>query len=238
MRPPGARYCAVLFDALGTLVELEPPWPILRRVLASRHGVEVSEADAREAMLAEMAYYREHHMEGADEAALAELRQRCALVLRRRLPAASGLSGPELVDALLDSLRFTPYPDAAPTLAELRRAGLRLAVVSNWDCSLRSILAELGLAAAVDAVVVSAETGSAKPDMRIFQTALEELRCQPQESLFVGDSLETDVAGARAAGLRAFLLERGEQAQPGPADAERLFALTDLLELVLASSRR
>jgi putative hydrolase of the HAD superfamily len=225
---PGAR--AVLFDALGTLVELEPPWPALRRTLAERHGVAVGEAEAKQAVLAEMSYYRAHHMEGSSPEALAELRRRCAAVLLEHLPQASSLDPDDLTEALLASLRFSPYPDAAPALADLRSAGVRLAVVSNWDCSLRSVLADLGLAGALDAVVVSAEAGAAKPDRRIFETALARVRVRPQNALFVGDSLETDVAGARAAGIRALLLDRG--AQDADREVERIFSLAELSDRV------
>jgi putative hydrolase of the HAD superfamily len=223
-----ARYRAVMLDALGTLVELESPWPLLRRILDQRHGIEVSEADAKQAMLAEMGFYRAHHHEGRDEASLRELRGRCASVLRDHLPATGGLSVGELTDALLDSLRFAPFPDAAPALAKLRAAGFRLAVVSNWDCSLRSVLGELGLAGAVDAIVVSAQAGARKPDPRIFQVALEQLGCEQGNALFVGDSLQTDVVGARAAGLRAVLLDRAGR---GHAD-EEIVSVRSLTELV------
>jgi putative hydrolase of the HAD superfamily len=234
MAAPAPRHRAVLFDALGTLVALEPPSPLLRRILHDRHGLEVSDQEAKEAMVAEMSYYRRHHGEGSDAASLADLRRRCAVVLREKLPAAATLGLEELTDALLDSLRFVPYPDAAPTLATLRTAGLRLAVVSNWDCSLRSVLAEVGLAGALDAVVVSAEVGVAKPDPRIFVTALEALRRGAEESLFVGDSIEVDVAGARAAGLRAVLLERSPT--HGADASERIYSLADLVALVLPSA--
>jgi putative hydrolase of the HAD superfamily len=228
-------YRAVLFDALGTLVELEPPWPLLMSTLADRHGIAVPESEAKRAMLAEMAYYRSHHRKGADETSLVELRRCCALVLRDELPRTAALSVEELTEALLDSLRFTPFPDAAPALAALRAAGLRLAVVSNWDCSLRSVLAELGLAGAVDAIVVSAEAGALKPEAAIFRSALEQLRREPHEAVFVGDSLETDVYGARAAGLRALLLDRnGVAGAAAPDEVERVFTLHEVVELVEA----
>jgi HAD superfamily hydrolase (TIGR01509 family) len=223
----------VLFDALGTLVELDPPWPCLRRTLSTRHGIEVSDQEAKRAMLAEMSYYRSHHQRGSDESSLAELRRRCALVLRERLPQAAALDVDALTEALLDCLRFTPYPDAAPALAELRASGLRLGVVSNWDCSLKGVLAGLGLAAAVDTIAVSAKVGVRKPDPAIFWAALRELRCEPGEALFVGDSLETDVLGARAAGLRGLLLDRGAGAT-AEADVERIFSLADLPALVVS----
>jgi putative hydrolase of the HAD superfamily len=230
-----SRYRAVLFDVLGTLVELEPPWPLLRRTLRRRHGIDVSEAEAREAMVAEMAYYRSHHQEGRDEATLDDLRRRCALVLRENLPRASQVGLEELTEALLDALRFAPFADAAPTLATLRAAGFRLAAVSNWDSSLRRVLAELGLSAALDAVVVSAEAGARKPDPAIFQMALDKIGCMNGEALFVGDSLETDVLGARAAGLRAFLLDRAAVGDFG-SDVERIFTLSDLPALAGRSS--
>jgi putative hydrolase of the HAD superfamily len=226
-------YRAVLLDALGTLVELEPPWPLLRGTLAARHGITIAESEAKQAMLAEMTYYRAHHRDGTDESSLAELRRRCAVVLKDQLPQAASLSVEEMTEALLDSLRFTPFSDAAPALAALRAAGLRLAVVSNWDCSLRSVLAELGLAGAVDAIVVSAEVGALKPDAAIFLAALEQLRREPHEAVFVGDSLETDVLGARAAGMRALLLERGG-AESGSDGEERVFSLHEVVELVEA----
>jgi putative hydrolase of the HAD superfamily len=227
---------AVLLDALGTLVELDPPWLHLRRTLRDRHEIAVPLEDARQAMLAEMAYYREHHRDGRDRTSLADLRWRCARVLAERLPEAGSLTAAELTEVLLDSIRFRPYGDAAPALAALRASGLRLAIVSNWDCSLRSVLADLGLAAAVDDVIVSAEVGAAKPDPRIFRAALEHLRCEPENALFVGDSLETDVLGARAAGLRALLLQRnGASAQEQ--DVERIFGLGELPELVAADRR-
>jgi putative hydrolase of the HAD superfamily len=223
-------YRAVLFDALGTLLELEPPWPPLRRVLSERHGIEVSAEDAKRAFLAEMSYYRAHHLEGGDVQALEALRLRCATVLRDGLRELSGLDTGEVKEALLGSLRFTPYPDAAPALADLRSAGLRLAVVSNWDCSLRGILAEVGLAAALDAVVVSAEVGEPKPGPKPFRRALERLRCGAGEALYVGDSLETDVQGARGAGLPALLLDRAG-VRTVDSDVERIFSLAELPEL-------
>jgi putative hydrolase of the HAD superfamily len=189
-------------------------------------------------MLAEMAYYRGHHIEGRDAASLAALRRRCAGVLRDRLPsvatATDRLTADELTEALLDSLRFAPYVDAAPTLARLRDAGLRLAAVSNWDCSLGNVLGELGLSGALDAVIVSAVAGAAKPDERIFRAALEAVRCESQHAVFVGDSPDVDVEGAQAAGLRAVLLDRHGVASNGP--WERISSLAELPQLVTAGA--
>jgi putative hydrolase of the HAD superfamily len=207
----------------------------LRERLRSHHGIEVPEEDAKRAMLAEMSYYKAHHHEGVDAGSLAELRRRCAAVLRDQLPQVADLPEDDLVEALMASLRFVPYPDAAPALGRLRQLGVRTAVVSNWDVSLRNILAEIGLGGLVDDIVVSAEVGARKPDPAIVEAALRRLRCPARKALMVGDSPETDVAAAQAAGVRPVLVDRVGTA-PEITGVERLFTLEGLEELVLAPS--
>jgi HAD superfamily hydrolase (TIGR01509 family) len=103
----------------------------------------------------------------------------------------------------------TVDPDAAPALAAVRRAGLRAAVISNSNGSARSLLESLGLAGHLDFVVDSAEVGVEKPDPRIFELALAQGRVAPGEAVYIGDLYSIDVRGARAAGLRAVLLDPG-----------------------------
>ena len=200
---------------MGTLLRLVPPAP----ALAARLGVDVARAER--AFRAEVAYYLEHQLEGSDTRALADLRRRCAAVLAR----AAGVDPEGALDALMGSLVFKAYDDAAPALEALRALGLRLVVVSNWDCSLSQVLARVDLRARVDAVVTSAEVGAAKPDARIFRAALSAAGCAPAEALHVGDSPELDVAGARAAGIDARLLARG-----GGGDLKSLAELPALLD--------
>jgi putative hydrolase of the HAD superfamily len=215
---------AVLLDALGTLIELERPWPHLVDELAAR-GVVVGEDDARAAMLAEMAYYRAHHDEAVDWAALKDLRRRCAAVVQEQLQTSLPLD--DVLDALLGAIRFRAYPEVPDVLARLRAGGARLAVVSNWDVSLHDVLERTGLRPLVDAVVISAELGVAKPDPAIFRAALDRLGAAPDGAVHVGDSLEHDVAGARAAGLEAVLVARNGAAAP---DGVRTVAsLTELV---------
>jgi putative hydrolase of the HAD superfamily len=202
---------AVLLDALGTLIELERPWPHLVDELAAR-GVVVGEDDARAAMLAEMAYYRAHHDEAVDWAALKDLRRRCAAVVQEQLQTSLPLD--DVLDALLGAIRFRAYPEVPDVLARLRAGDARLAVVSNWDVSLHDVLERTGLRPLVDAVVISAELGVAKPDPAIFRAALDRLRAAADGAVHVGDSLEHDVAGARAAGLEAVLVARNGAAAP------------------------
>ncbi len=221
----------MLFDALGTLIELEDPWNALAREMAVR-GAPLSLDDARRALTAEMAYYRAHHHEAVDERSLESLRDRCAVVLRDALPPpASNLPLTQVRAALLSGLRFRAFADAAPTLGALRAAGHALAIVSNWDVSLHGVLEATGLAGLVDVVVTSAQEGVGKPDPAIFRIALERLGgLAAVEAAHVGDDLESDVRGARAAGIAAILIDRAAPAGEPPAAGVRVVrSLQELL---------
>jgi putative hydrolase of the HAD superfamily len=189
---------AVFLDALGTLVELEPPWVSLR----DRVPDEVSDERLEEALRAEMAYYRDHAHEGRDETSLVDLRERCAAIVSEKLGIEIG------VEQLVEAIRFDAYPDVLPALSELREGGRRLVAVSNWDCSLPAVLERCGLGELLDGAVSSAVAGARKPDPAIFGPALELAGCGPDEALHVGDTPEEDVAGALAAGIRPLLIDR------------------------------
>jgi putative hydrolase of the HAD superfamily len=218
---------AVLLDALGTLVGLQPPAPRLRRLLADA-GHEVDEERAGAGFAAEIAYYLAHHLDGADPESLDDLRDRCATAMREALglPALDQATARRV---MLEALEFTPFPDVLPALRALRGAGHALVVVSNWDCSLPEWLGPPGLLELVDGVVSSAEVGAAKPDPAPFLRGLELAGVPPEDALHVGDSLENDVAGARAAGIRAVLVDRAGAAPPG---VEAVRSLTEVPSLL------
>ena len=123
---------------------------------------------------------------------------------------------------MLAALTFTAFPDAAPALRAVRSAGLGVVVVSNWDRSLAGALAQAGLGELVDGVVSSAEVGRAKPAPEPFVAGLELAGVPAAEALFVGDSADTDVEGATAAGIRAVLVAREG---PAPAGVEAIASL-------------
>ena len=223
---------ALLLDALGTLVELEPPAEPLRRELRDRFGLDVSADAAAVALRAEIAFYRAHHDEASDRARLVDLRARAAAALRDALPAeASALPLAPLTEALLAALRFRPFPEVPEVLRAARAAGTRLVVVSNWDVSLHDVLEETGLAALVDGVVTSAELGCAKPQPAIFARGLALAGAAAGEAVHVGDSVEHDVVGAQAAGIAPLLVVRDGTAPSVPAGVRVIPTLRPLLEL-------
>lgn len=203
-----------MIDAMGTLIALQPPAPRLARELDQRFGLEVTAAEAERAIAAEIRYYRSHMNEGRDDRTVAELRRRCAAELRGALPDLSNVGEQALTDALIASLQFALFDDAREALQAAWQHGLRVVVVSNWDSSLAQVLERVGLADVIDGVVSSAAVGAAKPDPAIFEAALAVARVAAGEALHVGDSLEHDIAGARAAGIAAVWLNRDGAAAP------------------------
>ena len=232
-----ARGRLITLDALGTLVALDDPVPRLAAGLAARAAV-VTEAQAAAALAEEIAFYRAGHDAAVDAASLARLRARCAEVLRAGLERAGAdvraVDGPAMVEALLGALRFTPYPDVADALAELRAAGHRLVVVSNWDVSLHDMLRTTGLGVLVDGAISSAEAGARKPDPAIFRRALAlggGRDGRERAALHAGDSFELDVLGARAAGLEAVLIARDGVPEDVPGTVAVLASLDGLAAL-------
>ncbi|MCC7492647.1 MAG: HAD-IA family hydrolase [Fimbriimonadaceae bacterium] len=221
---------AVCLDAYDTLLTLDDPVGRLQQALAAR-GLPVSTALAARAFLAEARYYRQEHLAGSDAARLHDLRLRCAAVLRAalqpELPPDLSWSHEAWGELLLASLAFRLLPGVAAGLQSLRARGVRLAVVSNWDCSLATILAQLGLADAFCQVTASAVVGAAKPDPRTWDQALAALAVPPETVWHLGDEPAADAAGALAAGLRPVLLRPGSW--PG---VPQIGSLPELLPLL------
>jgi putative hydrolase of the HAD superfamily len=232
-RPRLRTLKAVLFDVLGTLVFFDDPAPALRHTLDKSLGLARDEESVRAAFRAEMRYYVDHHLEGTDRGSLRHLRRRCAQIVCDYLDIDEDKC-PQVQEALLSCLQFRAFSDAFSTLDELRAHGLRLVATSNWDCSLPEVLDRIGLLPLLDAVVCSAEVGAAKPDPRMFATALRKANCSAAHAAHVGDTIDTDVLGAQAAGVEAVLIQREAEAggwQP-PRAVKTIRALGELPALI------
>ena len=217
---------AILFDLDNTLWHFPVPLPddVLHARCAEQigpllagWGVDCAPVELSRAMLAAVERARRAAVAGALlspdwlEALDAALRE-------RRI----GLE-PEQLDELwsawqVDGARLGRqlYPDTMTTLAWSRDAGYRLGLISNrWsDAALtRRELGGCGLGALFDAVVVSTDAGWLKPHPEIFYAALRDLKTEPGEVVMVGDSLRTDVAGAKMLGMRAVWKRNGRRTQ-------------------------
>jgi putative hydrolase of the HAD superfamily len=139
--------------------------------------------------------------------------------------AVSAAAFERLATHFRDPASWAVYPDVAPALDGLARAGLRLAIVSNWDSHLPSLLSDLGLSPRFEAVLVSALEQTGKPEPEIFHRACRRLGVEPAQAVHVGDSPREDYAGARAAGLGALLLDRAGRHEGA---ADRIGSLAEL----------
>ena len=146
---------------------------------------------------------------------LLQRRAQAALVFRRMyLALGVEVAACDDVVARLDAAHVERHlwcgldPEAPRVLEELKRAGLRVAVISNTeDGRLRDSLEAAQIANLFDLLIDSHLVGCRKPEVAIFKLALEGLGVEAGEAAFVGDSYAHDALAARAAGLRAILLD-------------------------------
>ena len=115
----------------------------------------------------------------------------------------------EIEEGWAQSENFELYEDVLPVLEEVRKAGLKIGVVSNGIRDLRQFVADHRLD--VDAIVDSRTHGRVKPHPTIFQAALDVLEVDAADAVMVGDSPVEDIEGARALGMRAILIDRDDR---------------------------
>jgi len=215
---------AVLFDAVGTLVVLREPVGATYSRFAAAHGVRIApsrigDAFGRAFASAPPAVFPDAPPEEVPARERAWWRALAHGAFRAADPTQRFAD----FDACFDELwrRFAspaawaPAAGAEAALAALRASGRRTGVVSNFDRRLPLLLAGLGLGHLLDACVLPADAGAAKPDPRIFRAALAALGARPSEAAFVGDDRARDLAPARALGLH-------------PVDVASLATLADL----------
>ncbi|MGE0057214.1 MAG: HAD family hydrolase [Dehalococcoidia bacterium] len=118
--------------------------------------------------------------------------------------------------AALRAKAAVPFEDAQPVVEALTNRGYRLAVITNGAAEVQRYKLELvGLDDYFDAFIASSDFGAGKPDLVVFEAALDALGADPAQTWHIGDNLAADVAGALNAGIRAAWLNRpGETRRP------------------------
>ncbi|MGH2972880.1 MAG: HAD family hydrolase [Gaiellaceae bacterium] len=130
-----------------------------------------------------------------------------------RIVRGMGGTGPASYECAVEITRgwerhdnFELYEDVVPVLAQLRAAELRIGLVSNSARDVHAFALHHGLD--IDAGITSFHHGKTKPHASIFRAVLELLEVAPEDAAMVGDTVEDDIEGARAAGIQAVLLDR------------------------------
>lgn len=219
----------VIFDFYGTLVgPAAPTRPLAELMLAL--GVQLTPEIAERWSVDQLdgvehleASRSEEEYERWQEARWTGMLRDCGMNDTAMVPVIGA------VRAQVASFRVRPFAEAAAVLDDLRRAGVTVAVCSNWHWDLDSYLAESGLLDRVDLAITSARVGARKDHPRIYAHTLEALDADPAETLFVGDSWAPDVLGPIAAGMRAVHVSRDStEGPPLPAGAARVGDLTEV----------
>jgi HAD superfamily hydrolase (TIGR01549 family) len=231
---PTTRYRTVFLDAGGVIIT--PNFPRLAEALA-RRGIDISPAA--------LAAAEPHVKQELDHAPTIQATDdtRRGYVYFDRILELTGIPPTDATAAAIEELVSfkdregawdVVTPGAVHALDRLRRASLRLVVVSNSNGRVRRILRRTGLEPHVDLVLDSHEEGVEKPDPRIFEIALERAQAERAATIHCGDIYHIDVVGARAAGLPAVLIDSaGLYAN---ADCPRVQSLPEFAERLLAGA--
>jgi putative hydrolase of the HAD superfamily len=225
---------AVFFDLYQTLVRYEPPREEIEAKVLKNFGIEVTpEALVRPIIVADEFIYNEI----ARRALSARSREeKTALYLRYQeivLREAGIKCRQEVIFKLLREMQqsrmdLVLYDDVAPVLDELKSQGLILGLISNIEQDMTEIFSRLKLPAWLTVLVTSQDAGAGKPRPEIFRYALERAGVKPAEALYIGDQYQVDVVGARGAGMKAILLDRGDYYKD-ITDCPRIWSLAEVV---------
>jgi putative hydrolase of the HAD superfamily len=220
---------AIVFDAVGTLIEPFPPVADVYAAAASRQGIALD----RDLVAAR---FRRHF--SADQAGDGEGLCTDESLERLRWRRIVGDVIPEVPDPerAFEELwehfgragAWTCFADVGPALRAFQTAGIPVRIASNFDARLRNVVVGLAeLSAWSDALVISSEVGFRKPHPSFFAAVSGSLQLPAERILVVGDDPEIDVLGANRSGLRGLWLDRRGKAAPG--DQIRIGDLSEIV---------
>jgi putative hydrolase of the HAD superfamily len=206
---------AVFFDLYNTLVRYDPPREETLSAVLIRSGISRSARELRRPMVAGDEYfYAEGSHKGMSQRTEEEKQALWAkyqvIVLKEALIEPK----PELIKAILADMQKTKYElvlydDVLPAFTSLQAQGMALGLISNIDKDVTPLMDKLGITHWLKVIMTSQEAGVSKPHPGIFHEAVKRAGVANHEVLFVGDQYQIDVMGARGAGLKGLLLDRG-----------------------------
>ncbi|XP_060177399.1 uncharacterized protein LOC132607448 isoform X1 [Lycium barbarum] len=198
----GLTHKALLVDAVGTLVIPSQPMAQIYRQIGEKYGVDYSEAEI-------LKRYRWAYEQPWGRSRLRYVNDGRPF-WQHIVSSSTGCSDSQYFEELYNYYTTEKAwhlcdPNAEKVFQALRNAGVKLAVVSNFDTRLRPVLRALNCDHWFDAVAVSAEVEAEKPNPTIFLKACELLGVNPDDAVHVGDDRRNDIWGARDAGCDAWL---------------------------------
>lgn len=125
------------------------------------------------------------------------------------------------------------YPEAEDCLSELSKY-YKIGIIANQELGSEQRLEKLGLLKYIDLVIASAEEGVAKPDLRIFQIALDRADCKPEEAVMVGDRIDNDIIPANRIGMKTVWIKQGfgKYSVPSTTEGQSDWTVKSLIEVL------
>jgi HAD superfamily hydrolase (TIGR01662 family) len=198
---------AVLFDVDFTLAKPGPElMPEGYVTCGERYGLELDFSRYEEARRSALLDLKRHPELDHDEEIWIAFTERIVQGMGGGASPVSHDVAVELTSRWQRHENFELYEDALPVLTALRRSGVKIGLVSNSARDVREFARHHALE--IDAGISSFHHGKTKPHASIFRAVLDLLQVDPRDAVMVGDTVEDDVNGARAVGMRAVLIDR------------------------------
>ena len=221
---------AIVYDAVGTLIHVQPSVASIYAEVGRRFGTRLENEIIRGRF--QVAFSRQDRLDEQSSWRTSELRkrQRWRAIVAEVLDDVADADGcfEALFTTFVQPAAWTCDPDADAVLAHWQRRGVRQALASNFDSRLSGVIAEMPALRELDTIIVSSAVGWRKPAPEFFQALADALELPPSAILYIGDDRCNDFDGARRAGMYALLLDpNGQHLALGQ---QRLERLTDLID--------
>jgi putative hydrolase of the HAD superfamily len=204
----------IFFDAGGTILEPYPTFAEAFTRICRAHGYEVAPADVQSV------FHRVGTAQVARETGVvnATTSAESSQIFWRHLYTlflnALGISDEALRDNLLqtfsDKASYKLFPEVLDSFEQLRRAGYRLGLISNFEGWLEEVLVEEKAGDMFDVKVISGVEGVEKPDPLIYRLAISRADVEPGECVHVGDSIANDLEPAASVGMKVVMMDRSD----------------------------
>ena len=205
---------AIFFDFYNTLVRFWPPLPQIQHAACQNLGIRVPpEKLARGYAIADLYFNEENHrfpLGDRDDASRDAFFARYEQVILAESGVAVSLRMAKQIWDMAISVpkEFVEFEETRTVLAELQGRGYRLAVLTNLRRDMDELTQQLGIHEYLEFCLTGREVAE-KPATAIFEAALQRMAVRPEQAMHVGDQPRSDVQGARDAGLRPVLIDRG-----------------------------
>ena len=227
----------IFFDIYGTLVRFDPPVETLQQHACKVLGLNVTTEGIRKGyQLADEFMAKQNAKLPLSNLSVARKTDFFIEYEKLILQGAGVSVSNDITSKIWELASSTPkqltlYEDVLPTFERLRSLGIQLGTISNISTNLNQTLAKTNLKSRIDYWLISSETGTTKPDPRIFELALQRANIEPHQAIHVGDQYLSDVMGAVRVVIRPVLLDRYDLL-PKPSECSKIGSINELINLL------